>query len=134
MRHVLLAGSAVSCVLALLLGCTGDTPSPTAQAHTGANQGQGDQWSADQWSADQWQATDQILADRVERLAIAGEIDASQGVFATLAARPGIVGAPAEQRAHLALARALVGLQRNDEALRHLTAINWADKSSEIAS
>ena len=129
MRHVLLAGSAVSCVLALLLGCTGDTPSPTAQAHTGANQGQGDQWSADQW-----QATDQILADRVERLAIAGEIDASQGVFATLAARPSIVGAPAEQRAHLALARALVGLQRNDEALRHLTAINWADKSSEIAS
>ena len=83
--------------------------------------------------ADQWHASDQTLADRVERLANAGEADAALGVFAALTGRSG-GGSPAEQRARLALARALIGLGRDDAALQHLRAISWADKSPAIAT
>ena len=83
---------------------------------------------------DQWRATDTMLADRVEHLAQAGEAEAATGVFSALVARPNVGGAPAEQRARLALARSLIGLGRNDDALVHLQRIVWADKSPAIAS
>ncbi len=112
--HLPLAALAIG-LLTLLVGCGGDAP-PVVEA------------------SDQWRATDATLADRVERLATAGEADAALGVFAELATRPGNTGSPAEQRARLALVRALVVLGRNDDALVHLHGISWADKSPNIAT
>ena len=80
-----------------------------------------------------WRIDDAALVQRVERLSAAGEIDAAQGVFTALAQR-GATGSVGEQRARLALARALIGLQRGPEALPHLRGIVWADKDPAIAA
>ncbi len=80
-----------------------------------------------------WRADDATLAKRVETLAAAREIDAAEGVFATLVGRTAAGSVP-EQRARLALARALVGLDRGPDAAQHLGHLVWADKDPRIAS
>ena len=80
-----------------------------------------------------WRADDATLATRVETLAAAREIDAAEGVFAALAARS-VAGSVPEQRARLALARALVGLDRGSDAALHLDHLVWADKDPRIAA
>ena len=80
-----------------------------------------------------WRADDATLATRVETLAAAREIDAAEGGFATLVGRTAAGSVP-EQRARLALARALVGLDRGPDAAPHLGHLVWADKDPRIAS
>ena len=78
-----------------------------------------------------WQAPPPALAQRVERLAAAGEIEAARGVLDVLATRD----APAfAARARLALSDALVASGKGDAAQEVVRAVPWADKGPEIAA
>ncbi len=85
-------------------------------------------------SGEQWRAESDTLVQRVEKLAVAGEMDAAASVLEVVLQRGDLLATGQGDRARMALARAYLAGGRRDQALAQVMAIPWADKGPQIAA
>ncbi len=81
-----------------------------------------------------WRAGADSLTERIERLAVAGEVDAARAVLTVLLGRDKIAESGLDDRCRMSVAKALAKVGRTAEALALVKDVTWADKAAAKAA